>query len=80
MGRGAARVIRGESASDGAGVRLNRVIGGPQLPQLDPFLLLDEFRTEAAADYVAVARCGPFVMNTADEIERAMRDFSEGRM
>ena len=47
------RVVRGRAASDGAGVRLNRVIGGPELPQLDPFLLLDEFRSDDAADYLA---------------------------
>ncbi|HXM81295.1 MAG TPA: pirin family protein [Burkholderiales bacterium] len=40
-------------ASDGAGVKLNRVIGGRDLPQLDPFLLLDEFRSDDAADYLA---------------------------
>src|SRR5438876_10510376 len=47
------RVVRGMAASDGAGVKLNRVIGGPDLPQLDPFLLLDEFRSNDAADYLA---------------------------
>jgi hypothetical protein len=48
-----ARVVRGQAASDGAGVRLNRVIGVPELPQLDPFLLLDEFRFDDAGDYLA---------------------------
>ena len=47
------RVVRGIAASDGAGVKLNRVIGGSDLPQLDPFLLLDEFRSDDAADYLA---------------------------
>ena len=47
------RLVRGTAASDGAGVKLNRVIGGPDLPQLDPFLLLDEFRSDDAADYLA---------------------------
>ena len=47
------RVVRGKAASDGAGVKLNRVIGGPDLLQLDPFLLLDEFRSDDAADYLA---------------------------
>jgi redox-sensitive bicupin YhaK (pirin superfamily) len=40
-------------ASDGAGVRLTRVIGTPALPDIDPFLMLDEFRSDSAADYVA---------------------------
>ncbi|NOK24094.1 pirin family protein, partial [Corallococcus carmarthensis] len=44
------RTIRGMPTSDGAGVRLTRVIGGPTLPDLDPFLLLDEFGTDRAED------------------------------
>jgi quercetin 2,3-dioxygenase len=47
------RKVRGEATSDGAGVKLTRVIGGPALPALDPFLLLDEFGTEQAEDYIA---------------------------
>lgn len=45
--------VRGMDTSDGAGVRLKRVIGQPRLPDLDPFLLLDEFRSDDAADYIA---------------------------
>ncbi|TKR33719.1 pirin family protein [Luteimonas gilva] len=48
-----ARVVRGQAASDGAGVKLTRVIGGHVLPDLDPFLLLDEFGTDRAEDYIA---------------------------
>src|SRR5207302_799171 len=51
--RAVVRVVRGIAASDGAGVKLNRAIGGSDLPQLDPFLLLDEFRSDDAADYLA---------------------------
>jgi redox-sensitive bicupin YhaK (pirin superfamily) len=40
-------------ASDGAGVRLTRVIGQPALPMLDPFLLLDAFRSDKPEDYLA---------------------------
>jgi redox-sensitive bicupin YhaK (pirin superfamily) len=47
------RKLRGQPASDGAGVRLTRVIGSPQLPDLDPFLLLDEFGTDRPEDYLA---------------------------
>ncbi|GMU42104.1 MAG: pirin family protein [Xanthomonadales bacterium PRO6] len=47
------RVFRGMPTSDGAGVRLTRVIGSPQLPDLDPFLLLDEFGTDRPEDYIA---------------------------
>ncbi len=47
------RQVRGSATSDGAGVKLTRVIGGPALPDLDPFLLLDEFGTDKAEDYIA---------------------------
>lgn len=46
------RVIRGRETSDGAGVRLTRVIGSPELSDLDPFLMLDEFGSEEASDYI----------------------------
>ena len=48
-----ARKLRGRPASDGAGVKLTRVIGSPELDMLDPFLLLDEFGTDRAEDYLA---------------------------
>ena len=42
----------GQPAADGDGVRLTRVFGGPDARQLDPFLMLDEFGSDAAADYI----------------------------
>ena len=51
--RSVARVVSGMPASDGAGVRLTRVIGQPSLSELDPFLLLDEFRSDNPGDYIA---------------------------
>lgn len=51
--RSVSRVIRGMPATDGAGVRMTRVIGTPQLPDLDPFLMLDEFGTDRPEDYLA---------------------------
>lgn len=47
------RIVRGMPASDGAGVKLTRVIGTPQLEMLDPFLMLDEFGTDRPEDYLA---------------------------
>jgi hypothetical protein len=44
---------RGMAASDGAGVKLTRVIGQPQLPDLDPFLMLDEFGSDDPEAYIA---------------------------
>jgi quercetin 2,3-dioxygenase len=51
--RSVAKVITGQPTSDGAGVRLSRAIGTPDLEQLDPFLLLDEFKSDRADDYIA---------------------------
>jgi redox-sensitive bicupin YhaK (pirin superfamily) len=51
--RAVTRVMPGMPASDGAGVRLTRVIGQPGLSELDPFLLLDEFRSDNPGDYIA---------------------------
>lgn len=45
------RLVRGRPASDGAGVRLTRVIGSPELEGIDPFLRLGEFRSDDVADY-----------------------------
>lgn len=47
------RTLRGMPTSDGAGVKLTRVIGTPQLDMLDPFLMLDEFGTDQPEDYLA---------------------------
>ncbi|MGE0483537.1 MAG: pirin family protein [Gammaproteobacteria bacterium] len=47
------RIVAGQPTSDGAGVRLYRVIGGQALPDLDPFLLLDEFVSDDPDDYIA---------------------------
>ncbi len=47
------RLVAGQATSDGAGVRLFRVIGGAELPELDPFLLLDEFLSDDPNDYIA---------------------------
>ncbi len=51
--RAVQRIVHGLPTSDGAGVKLRRVIGQPQLPDLDPFLMLDEFGTDRAEDYIA---------------------------
>lgn len=51
--RSVARIIKGMPATDGAGVELTRVIGQPALPMLDPFLLLDAFRSDKPEDYIA---------------------------
>ena len=43
--------ITGIQTTDGDGVCLTRIIGGPRLSMLDPFLLLDEFGSNNPQDY-----------------------------
>jgi hypothetical protein len=47
------RIVTAEATSDGAGVRLFRSLGTRTLDHVDPFLLLDEFRSDQADDYIA---------------------------
>jgi len=47
------RVVRGVAVTEGAGVEITRLIGQPALSMLDPFLLLDEFRSDRPDDYPA---------------------------
>jgi len=47
------KIVSGQATSDGAGVELVRMIGQPQLMDLDPFLLLDAFRSDDPDDYIA---------------------------
>ncbi len=51
--RSVVKTITASNTSDGAGVRLKRSLGSAQLPELDPFLLLDEFKSDRAGDYIA---------------------------
>ena len=50
--RGVERLVRGQPTSDGAGVKLTRVLTQPLQQRLDPFLMLDAFGSDAASDYV----------------------------
>jgi redox-sensitive bicupin YhaK (pirin superfamily) len=47
------RVIESVPASDGAGVKLRRSLGAHQSLRVDPFLMLDEFSSDDADDYIA---------------------------
>lgn len=46
------QVILAMETSDGAGVRIRRSIGQRHGQRVDPFLMLDEFGSEQAADYI----------------------------
>ena len=46
------RIVRGMPTADGAGVELTRVIGQPDLPLIDPFLLFDVFSSDRPDAYI----------------------------
>ena len=52
-GRAVERVQAGIPTSDGAGVKLTRVLTQPLQRRLDPFLMLDAFGTDNPEDYIA---------------------------
>ncbi|MDH3693042.1 MAG: pirin family protein [Gammaproteobacteria bacterium] len=50
--RSVAKLVKGIPAADGAGVKLTRIIGSPELDMVDPFLLLDYFESDNPDDYI----------------------------
>jgi quercetin 2,3-dioxygenase len=46
------KTVKGMPASDGAGVRLTRILGTPEMQTFDPFLMLDHFDSADASDYI----------------------------
>ncbi|WP_230369054.1 hypothetical protein [Paludibacterium denitrificans] len=46
-------LVNGMEVSDGASVRLLRVLTQNLQRRLDPFLMLDEFRSDNPDDYIA---------------------------
>lgn len=53
MQRQLQQVLKGQATSDGAGVQLSRTLGQSRFARLDPFLMLDEFGSSEANDYIA---------------------------
>ena len=51
--RGVERILSAYATVEGAGVRLHRAFGYYEVPQFDPFLMLDDFRSSRAEDYLA---------------------------
>jgi redox-sensitive bicupin YhaK (pirin superfamily) len=51
--RAVERLVAGQPTSDGAGVKLTRVLTQPLQRRLDPFLMLDAFGSDDADDYIA---------------------------
>jgi quercetin 2,3-dioxygenase len=50
--RGIGRILRAYATVEGAGVRLHRAFGTYEVPQFDPFLMLDDFRAQKPEDYL----------------------------
>ena len=46
-------IVQSQPTLEGAGVKLNRAFGFGNTSEFDPFLLLDDFRNENPADYLA---------------------------
>lgn len=46
------KVIKGKPTIEGAGVHLKRVFGFSEVPAFDPFLLLDDFRSDDPQHYI----------------------------
>lgn len=46
------KVFKSQPVLEGAGVHLKRAMGNKEVPQFDPFLLLDDFRSDHPADYI----------------------------
>ena len=53
MQRQLQQINTGRATSDGAGVKMKRSLGQSQQARFDPFLMLDEFGSESATDYIA---------------------------
>jgi quercetin 2,3-dioxygenase len=47
------RLVQGQATSDGAGVKLNRVLTQNLQKRLDPYLMLDAFGSDKPDDYIA---------------------------
>ncbi|NTV06260.1 MAG: pirin family protein [Chlorobiaceae bacterium] len=52
VGRKIHRVFKSKPVIEGAGVHLKRGFGFSELPLFDPFLLLDDFRSDNPAEYI----------------------------
>ena len=53
MNRKIDRILKSRPTLEGAGVHLKRAFGYNEVPELDPFLLLDDFHSDNPDDYIA---------------------------
>lgn len=52
MRRAIREIFKGQAVSEGAGVKLHRVFGSSQAQLFDPFLMLDDFRSDRPEDFI----------------------------
>lgn len=52
MRREIKQVLKGENVTEGAGVRLRRIFGFHETTLFDPFLMLDDFRSNTPEDFI----------------------------
>lgn len=45
-------ILKRQPTMEGAGVKLNRLFGHNEAPELDPFLMMDDFRSNRPEDYI----------------------------
>src|SRR5665648_778349 len=46
------KIVNAKPTTDGAGVKLKRVFGYNELPEFDPFLMLDHFGSDNPKDFI----------------------------
>ena len=76
-------VYDSQAVTDGDGVKIQRSVTRGRLQTFDPFLLLDEFRSDDAADYIGGFPEHPnrgFETVTQGQIEQAIEDYRRGRL
>lgn len=53
ISRNIKKTLKSQPTIEGAGVHLKRAFGYAQVPQFDPFLMLDDFHTSNPDEYIA---------------------------
>ncbi len=73
------KVFKSKPVIESAGVHLKRAFGFGKVPLFDPFLLLDDFRSENPEHYIkGFPWQGPIVMNTQEELKIAFEGYRKG--
>ena len=86
------QVLKSKPTIEGAGVLLKRVFGFSEVPLFDPFLLLDDFRSDKPGFFlkgfpwhphrgietITYVLKGPIVMNTQGEVQTAFEEYRQG--